>query len=136
MRINSDDGKSWLEIELGDDDDYPTFTLRTFVEIGHGRFSGENGDVCFLNMAEFSDDLDRFILDRSIVPQLLGSNDSCVKISQGRTLETILCNFTLGDACWYSTKTVFDYRLSGTIAIRQEDLNGIVAFCRNPRLDT
>ena len=136
MRITSDDGKSWLEIELEDDDDYPPFTLRTVVELWHGRFSGENSDIRFLNMSEFSDELDRFILDRSIVSQLVGSDDSCIKISQGRTLDSILCNFTLGDTCWHSTKTRFDYQLSGTIAIHQEDLNRIFAFCRNPRPDT
>ena len=134
MRITSTDANSWFEVEQHGDEDYRSFVVRASVNLGHGRFSGENIDVHFSLLRQFTADLDRFILDRQLRPSLAGTYGSSLTFWKGKTLNDVLFSFVIGDAfCGYSVTS--EYKIEGTFQLDQETLHSLVVFFKGCHAD-
>jgi len=126
MRIISSDAHCSFEVSRETVGDYSSFSVSGSVDIGHGRFSGENRDVHFLNLEQFVACLDSYILDRSLMPTLNGTYDTNVKIwTPGGHRSTVMLTFAIGDA-YAGTPVTAKYRLEGEFEIDQEMLNALL----------
>lgn len=125
MRLQSADGKSCIEIVRNAEGVHSSFTVRSEIEIGHGSFTAENGDVHFLELATFAEALDHFIMERDLSPQLEGTYGTYIKVSKARDMNSVVLAFAIGDAyCGFPVTSVF--KLEGSFVIEQEDLNALV----------
>lgn len=95
------------------------------VNIAHGNFDAKNGDIHFLNVDEFIQSLDAFILNRGISPQLHGTYDTVVKFFQPTGKTVVMVSFAIGDAYCGKSATVH-YRTEGEFEIDAEYLNDII----------
>ena len=123
MRIISSDARCAVEIARDTQGDYSSVSISRSVELGHGRFSGENQDVHFLNLAEFVACLDAYILNRSLRPTLAGTYDTAVKVwTPDARRNVVMLSFAIGDA-YAGTPVTANYRLVGEFEIDQDMLN-------------
>ncbi|MFN7141149.1 MAG: hypothetical protein ACK4UN_17610 [Limisphaerales bacterium] len=129
MRISSSDGKAWIEISRNDENDFPSFAFACAINIGHGNFAASNSSLTFLNLAEFAEALDKFILQRDIKPSLEGTYDSYLKVWRPNGKNEVMLSFCVGDAfCgWPGTS---EFKLHGEFPIEQEALNSLVSGFR------
>lgn len=99
-------------------DSYTAVSVEVQIDIGHGTFNSKNIDIHFLNLGVFASELDHFITDRSILPQLNGTYDSFIEISG--SVSHVFIKFCIGDSdCGAKTH---QYSLSGSFEIDQEHL--------------
>ena len=120
MRIISSDARCAVEIARDTQGDYSSVSISRSVELGHGRFSGENQDVHFLNLAEFVACLDAYILNRSLRPTLAGTYDTAVKVwTPDARRNVVMLSFAIGDA-YAGTPVTANYRLVGEFEIDRE----------------
>ncbi len=128
MKIISIDGNQSIEIIMYHDQYYTSFSMNVSVDIKHGRFTGENIDLQFLNLHTFVRTLEMFIMDKKVIPKLEGTYDSFIEFVQIPN-GNILLNFTIGDAyCGYSNTV--DYSLSGSFEFSPKALNQILDACK------
>ncbi|WP_026609732.1 hypothetical protein [Methylocaldum szegediense] len=130
MRISSSDGKTWIEIRRNEGDDFPSFAFSGAVNIGHGRFTGRSTSLTFLNLSEFAEALDAFILQRDLQPCLEGTYGSYARVWQPRSKNEVMLGFCIGDAFsgWVGTS---EFKLQGEFPIEQEILNSLVFAFRS-----
>ena len=125
MKIESTDSKSKIEIIRTGDEGYSSFEVSVNIDIGHGFFSGCNTDLIFLNLSNFIDEIDAFILNRNISPKLNGTYDSFIQLIKDKRTSAILVKFKIGDAyCGYSD--TIQYSIEGGFEINQELLSTIL----------
>lgn len=114
MKIVSVDSNTWVSVERHEDPGgYASFAVEAQVDIGHGQFRAWNADVQFLNLGNFTAELDRFVLDRRLVPRLEGTYDTFLAFCASGT--AVYLDFRVGDA-FCGRKTV-DFRLAGAFEI-------------------
>ncbi|MBI5759441.1 MAG: hypothetical protein HZA46_13055 [Planctomycetales bacterium] len=113
MRIVSKDGQSWLTIIHHGDDKYSAYEMEAHVNTGLSQFHAKNFDVHLLCLGEFIKELDRFISDRSLCPQLDGTYDSFVRFRAVGTAAIV--EFCIGD-----NREMFSFRQSGVFEMDQE----------------
>lgn len=121
MKIPSSNNKSYISIEFFDDgtDDYISYVLEIVSDIEHSFFKGSNSDIHFLNMPEFIDQLDSFVLNRNVRPKLEGTYDSYLSfIGSGNVVEVNYCIGSQNDHQIFSQKGGFE--------ISQEHLSSIL----------
>ncbi len=128
MKIVSIDSNQSVEIITYQDQYYTSFSMNVSVDIKHGKFTGENIDLQFLNLQTFVQTLEMFITDKTVIPKLEGIYDSFIEFVQIPN-GNILLNFTIGDAyCGYSNTV--DYSLSGSFEFSPNTLNQILDDCK------
>ena len=98
MKILSSDSRQWIEVKRLVDNDYTAYELGASIDIGHGLFSGKNNDIQFLNLNEFIENLDSFILYRELIPRLEGTYESYIEFYRPKSKNSIMVNFCVGDA--------------------------------------
>jgi hypothetical protein len=119
MKISSLDKTCSVTLEYtGDARGYSGYQIEADVDIRHGRFYAKNIDVQFLNWDEFVSEYNRFILDRSLTPRLVGTYDSYIAFTGNGT--AVYLQFCLGDA-FCGRKTV-GFRQSGEFEVEQQTL--------------
>lgn len=126
MKIYSIDRNSWLSVELNVDEenDYSSFSIRSNIDINHCKFYGENTDVYFYNIAEFATEFDKFILDRTVKPTLEGTYDTYLSFeSKSNSIVVSLC---IGGST--SGEINQAYSIKGGFEISQENLNDVLRF--------
>ena len=127
MLIKSIDSQSWIEIERSLlEQEYSCFSIACKVDIGHGQFTAKNTDVHFVNLKQFVDDLDHFILDRNLSPILEGTYGTSLKFYSPSSC-SLMVSFTIGDAYCGYIETV-DFKTSGTFEIEQEYLGNLLSW--------
>lgn len=127
MKIVSVDSKTWISVERHEDPGgYASFEVEAQVDIGHGQFRAWNVDVQFLNLGTFTDELDRFVLDRRLAPRLEGTYDTVLAFSASGA--AVILTFCVGDA-FCGRKTV-EFRLTGAFEIEPGCLTAIGAELR------
>jgi hypothetical protein len=129
MRIISSNARCSVEIEHDAQDNYASFSISGLVDLGHGRFSGENQDVHFLNLATFVAQLDAYILNRSLRPTLEGTYDTKVIVwTPEAHRNVVMLSFSIGDADAGAPTT--NYRFEGSFAIDQDMLSRLLVDFR------
>jgi len=98
LRIECDRGKSWIEIVARRDSRDAAYEIGCGIDLGHGNFFARNSDLHFLNMPAFVGELDRFMSDRSLTPQLSGTFGSFLILWQPGTRDQVMLSFAIGDA--------------------------------------
>ncbi len=129
MIIAAVDGTSTIRLERAGDPflAVDTFCLAVEVDIGHGRFSGYNADLYFLNPQPFVCALDEFIWQRSLSPRLEATYDSSITFTAvGRA---VVVQYTLGDT--YCGEPTFEHRLTGGFNVAEAALLGYLADFRS-----
>ncbi len=124
MKVHSADRRSWLRIELQPDEEnnYSSFVLAADVDCGHSKFTSENRDLHLFGLAEFILELNKFVLNRSRTPILVGTYDSHVCF---RALgSAVILDFCIGSFQSYHNGLNHSHR--GAFEIDQEFLNQIV----------
>ncbi|WP_392352499.1 hypothetical protein [Pseudoalteromonas rhizosphaerae] len=124
MKFIASNGNGWVEIlSFSDEHGYESFSLESHIDLGHSQFKARNSDLCFLNWPDFSKDLNDFILNRSIQPQLLGTYDSYVKLhSSGNS---VYLDFCVGSA--YCCTSTLEYSSKGAFEVSQEHFSSAAA---------
>lgn len=125
MKILSSDSKQWIEVKRFVDDDYSSYELGVSIDVGHGHFTGRNKDIQFLNLKEFIENLDSFILSRELKPRLEGTYDSFVEFYSPKNKNSIMVNFCVGDAYAGYPETAM-YGLKGSFEFNVEYLNDVL----------
>jgi hypothetical protein len=129
MRIISSNARCSVEIERDTQDNYESFSISGWVDLGHGRFSGENQDVHFLNLATFVAQLDAYILNRSLRPTLEGTYDTKVIVwTPEAHRSVVMLSFAIGDA--HAGAPTTNYRFEGAFEIDQDMLSRSLAGLR------
>ena len=124
MRITSADNKAWVEITPGKS--YLSFNIECMVNSGQSLFHGKNAEFHLLNIEEFIADLNKFILDRKVLPQLNGVYGPCLEFYRSNKQTTaVMVRFSVGDdASAYSDNV--EFKTTGTFEINSEFLNDYV----------
>lgn len=129
LRIDCHDSRSRIEIQRCGDAGYSWFELHCTVDIGHGRFSGSNVDIQFLNAGQFLVELDRFARDRNLTPQLDGTYSSFLIFWSPAGSDEVMLSFSVGDA--YSLGPVTsEFSLTGSLRLPQGVLDAMIADFR------
>lgn len=129
LRIDCPESRSRVEILRCSDASYSWFELHCTVDIGHGRFSGSNVDIQFLNVGAFMDAIDRFAHDRSLTAQLDGTYGSFLIFWCPGGSDDVMLSFSVGDA--YSLGPVTsEYNLTGSFRLPQGVLGAMIADFR------
>lgn len=129
LRIECHDSRSRIEIQRCGDAAYSWFELHCTVDIGHGRFSGSNVDIQFLNASAFLAELERFSLDRNLTPQLDGTYSSFLIFWRPSGSDDVMLSFSVGDA--YSLGPVTsEFNLTGSLRLPQGVLDAMIADFR------
>ena len=127
MKIHSVNKKSWFAVKTVKNDSYTAVSVEVQIDIGHGTFNAKNIDIHFLNLGVFTSELDHFITDRSILPQLNGTYDSFIEISG--SVSHVFIKFCIGDVdCGAKTH---QYSLSGSFEIDQEHLASFIKMMKS-----
>jgi len=130
MHISSSDGKAWIEVRRNEEDNFPSFAFSGAVNIGHGSFAASNSSLAFLNLGDFAEMLDKFILERDLQPCLEGTYESYLKVWRPSGKNEVMLSFCIGDAFsgWVGTS---EFKLQGEFPIEQETLNSLVSAFRS-----
>jgi hypothetical protein len=124
MRITSIDSKAWVEITHGKD--YLSFNMECAVNSRQNFFQGKNTDFHFLNTEEFIEDLDKFILNRDVLPQLKGVHGPCLVFYRSKKQATaVMVRFSVSDDSSAYSEGV-EFKTTGTLEINSEFLNEYV----------
>jgi hypothetical protein len=128
MRIESTDGKSWIEVRpwTDRDNDYSAFELEAHLEISHGTFAATNRDIHLFHLIAFADQLAAFGRDQSQQPQLDGTYDTYIRVRNAQSCMAL--DFCLGDA--YCGGAHSEPRLTGTFEISCQVLGEMTHFFR------
>jgi hypothetical protein len=128
MRLESPDSKMWLEVRrwTDPDHDYSAFEVESFIDIGHGAFSGVNRDIHWSNLAQFVEHLEAFTLSQQESAELKGTYDTFIRVRHEN--EIIAVDFCIGDA--YCGGPYCEFRVSGTFAVSYKHLCGILPVLR------
>lgn len=119
MKIYSIDKNCFAALDYkGDPSGYSGFQVEVHADIQHGQFDAKNIDVQFFNLVEFVRELDKFILDRTRMPRLEGTYDTCFAFSASGS--GVILKYQLGDA-FCGRKTSYFYQ-SGEFEVEQESL--------------
>ena len=119
MKICSVDNNCFVALEYkGDPSGYSGFQVEVHADIRHGQFDAKNIDVQFLNLEEFVQELDKFVLDRTRMPRLEGTYDTYFAFSASGS--AVILKYQLGDA-FCGRKTSYFYQ-SGEFEVEQESL--------------
>lgn len=124
LRIECSSRNSWIEIERRGDRQYSWFEIGCGIDIGHGNFFARNGDIQFLNAESFIGQLDRFIEDRSLTPQLDGSFGIFLILWRPGASEEVMLSFAIGDA-YCGGPVATEFNLTGSFALPQDGLNAL-----------
>lgn len=125
MKIKSTDKKQWIEIEQSLDVDWPSYEFGASINIGHSSFSGKNSDMCFLNLREFINTLDSFVLNRELKPKLEGTYDCFVEFYRPGNKNSIMINYCVGSVYVGYSETA-NYGLNGSFEFSAEYLNDVL----------
>lgn len=119
MKICSVDNNCFVALEYkSEPSGYFGFQVEVHADIRHGQFAAKNIDVQFLNLEEFVQEFDKFILDRTRMPRLEGTYDTYFAFSASGS--TVILKYQLGDA-FCGRKTSYFYQ-SGEFEVGQENL--------------
>ena len=133
MRLTSANSLSWVEVSPSGDEHYSSFSVACAVDIGHGRFAGENVDVHLFDLPGFAEDLDRFVLDRNIRPRLEGTYGTFIEVWRPPdTVNEVRVSLAIGDAYAGSAAAGgCEFKLEGSFPIDQGHLNPLAAGFRS-----
>ena len=131
LRLESADRHSWVEIQPWTDATgmYSAFRMEAVVDYGHGKFTAQNRDVQFMQIAEFSREFDQFILDRSRTPVLCGTYDSHLGFAAVGL--QVVVTFCIGDAFCGGLTSIEEPRLRSSFGVDSERLNDLNEYFRN-----
>ena len=118
MKILSSENKSYFQIKRTSDEGYSGFDVEVLVDIGHGQFRAQNQDLQWLNIPEFTAQLDGFINDRRLIPRLEGTYDSFLEFSE--SVNVVVVAFAVGDA--FCGNKTHEFLLRGSFEISQDML--------------
>lgn len=135
MLISSADLRCAIDVTRNGKHAHASFEVSCTVDIGHGRFSGTNAGVHFLDLDEFVDCLDRFIMDRSLEPTLHGTDGTFLKVSSPGKRNSVGVSFAIGDA-FAGIEVPSTFRLEGVFDIEQQKLLSILEGFRALALGT
>ena len=125
MRITSTDGKAWVEITPGKN--ALSFNIECMVNDEQNTFHGKNADLYLQNIDEFATDLDKFILDRNLRPQLAGVYGPCLEFYRSKTNATaVMVRFIVVDDSSAYAENV-EFKTTGAFEINAEFLNEYVS---------
>ncbi len=127
MKIISANKKCCLSITpQGDGAGYSSFEIEVLITLGCSSFHTKHSDMQLLRIAQFAENLDRFVTDRSLTPSLEGIYDSHLTF---RTAGPhVKLEFLIGDRI---TGDPTCYGINGAFEIDQSYLNEYVAGFRN-----
>lgn len=125
MLVTSADRRCAIDVTRNGKHAHASFEVSCTVDIGHGRFSGTNAGVHFLDLEDFVDRLDRFIMDRSLEPKLHGTDGTFLKVSSPGRKNSVAVSFAIGDA-FAGMDVPSTFRLEGVFEIEQEMLLSIL----------
>ena len=129
MRIDSNDGKSWIAIERWSDAEnaYSAYAVEASVNGNHSVFRGRNGDVQLLALPTFIETLDDFVTNRETSPRLEGTDDSYIRFHG--TATRVAVDFRIGDVhCGPETRA---FSVEGSFDIDQAQVLRIIADFRS-----
>ncbi|MET0029586.1 MAG: hypothetical protein ABW101_18295 [Candidatus Thiodiazotropha sp.] len=130
MKIPSSDGKSSIDVEKRHEDESGSaYKVTCSINIGHGEFLAKNDEIYFVNMAQFTKELDAFICDRSLVPHLEGTYDTEIRFLCKNSPLKVVVEFTIGDS-YSGYSEAAHYKLSGMFEIDQGKLELILGELR------
>ena len=125
MRITSTDSKAWVEITPGKSS--LSFTIECMVIGGESTLHGKNADLYLQNIEAFATDLDKFILDRNLRPQLNGVYGPCLEFYRSKTNATaVMVRFIVVDDSSAYAENV-EFKTTGAFEINAEFLNEYVS---------
>lgn len=125
MRIASSDRRSFLEIHHLGDERYSSYRVRAEVETDWGRFSGENQDVQFFGWDQFLSEFDRFILERSLKPTLMGTYGCDLRFEALQSSQHVALLFTV-QVEFQNQRPPAQICLTGQIEIEQDQLTELL----------
>ncbi|MBI1889466.1 MAG: hypothetical protein HYS18_02340 [Burkholderiales bacterium] len=130
MQIVDTQAKCSIEIEYDgyETPDYASFTFGASVNIGHGMFKAVNKDINFFNFQFFVEELDAFILDRSLQPKLSGTYDSYLEFVG--VSSSVSIRFRIGDAFAGYKNPNTPFAFTGGFDVAQDQLTSIVRNLR------
>lgn len=106
MKIQSIDGVCSIQIGRGPESDCGVFVVEVKVDLGHGEFIGSNRSFCFVQLSQFINDFERFIIDGHSESRLEGTYDSFFAFHREGT--AVFLEFSVGDGfCGYSSYCPF-----------------------------
>ncbi len=129
MRIECDKGKSWIEIAHRGGEHGAAFEVGCGVDLGHGNFFARNSDIRFRNAHAFALELDQFILDRSLTPQLNGTCGTFLILWQPGIRSEVMLSFAIGDVNTGGPVNL-EFTLTGSFALPQSGLVTVVTGFR------
>ena len=126
MDIYSVDKKNWFRVEQVFDEvtQYSSFLFEVYIDLGHSVFHSKNSDIQIFDINSFVNELNEFLMDRSLEPKLEGTYDSFLSfIGNNRDIQI---SFNIGSS--YCSSETYSYSTSGKFEIDQEHLNEVLEF--------
>ena len=124
LRIECDKGSSWIEILHRGDAHRAAFEVGCGVDLGHGNFFARNSDIRFQNAHAFATELDHFIMDRTLTPQLKGTCGTFLILWQPGMRDEVMLSFAIGGVNDNGPLNL-EFTLTGSFALPQ---SGLVSF--------